>query len=315
MKNLSFITALLIAVTFMAVSCDKKNKEDATKLSVTYTPEDISAAGGTATFSITCNADWTITADSWLTPDQTTGNGDATIGVTVAANTGDARQGTLTVKARNKTERVTINQLAYVPVTEATIYETGATATELSAALDQCTIIDKDGDGVCWKFVEFEDDNGNPTGDFGITSWSWSLSGPLFPEDYLILPAQTIGTGAKFTVNMYASDTDWYLEKFKIIVSDQPITNANCRDAETILENTLDTPDRTDYVAEIPAAYNNGTVYVGVCHFDTSDQFTIVIQSMKLTHETTSQGGAPPIVPQPTDKTFTGKYYPAHRAK
>lgn len=70
---------------------------------------------------------WTATAsDSWITVDQLSGEpGDVTLKITVAENTGDAREGKVIVKGGNVTEglEIAINQVKYTPPAQATIKE------------------------------------------------------------------------------------------------------------------------------------------------------------------------------------------------
>ena len=70
---------------------------------------------------------WTATAsDSWITVDQLSGEpGDVTLKITVAENTGDAREGKVIVKGGNVTEglEIAINQVKYTAPVQATIKE------------------------------------------------------------------------------------------------------------------------------------------------------------------------------------------------
>ena len=72
----------------------------------------VAADGGAVEFEVTANVDWTADADQdWVSVDPQTGNGNAKVKATVAANeTADARTAKVTVKADKLTKTLTITQ-------------------------------------------------------------------------------------------------------------------------------------------------------------------------------------------------------------
>ena len=72
-------------------------------------------AKGSDTFTIKSNSSWTVTSDkpSWCTVDQSSGSGNATIKVSVTANTTESsRDAIITVKAGNVSRQVKVTQAA-----------------------------------------------------------------------------------------------------------------------------------------------------------------------------------------------------------
>ena len=72
------------------------------------------APAGTVPFSIVGDAKWTLSSNtSWATPNVLTGEGNATITVSLKDNTSEeAREATITISSSSKTETVTIRQSA-----------------------------------------------------------------------------------------------------------------------------------------------------------------------------------------------------------
>ena len=82
-------------------------------------------------------AEWTVSDNrSWITPSATSGMGDASLTITIGANTGAARSGTITItdNLTDDTFLLTVNQAAYVP-TYASI-SLGYDTTNNNACLD-----------------------------------------------------------------------------------------------------------------------------------------------------------------------------------
>lgn len=101
MKKAIF-TVVLVSVFLMA-GC-KKDAVPELELdvpSLSFDQEGAPSSGGTATFSITSNVDWTIeSSDPWCVPQLLKGNGDAPVKVNVNANPlFEARTATITVSS------------------------------------------------------------------------------------------------------------------------------------------------------------------------------------------------------------------------
>ncbi len=110
MKLKSFFGGLLAMAAIAA--CEQPQPEVTPALDLNKTAAAISADGGAVEFEVTANVDWTADADQdWVSVDPQTGNGNAKVKATVAANeTADARTAKVTVKADKLTKTLTITQ-------------------------------------------------------------------------------------------------------------------------------------------------------------------------------------------------------------
>ena len=143
----------------LVVSCGDKNQKEPDTLSVSptelaFTAEDAS----TRLFSVKSTAAWTASATSdWIHLDKTSGSGNASLSVTVSANDGDDREGSISVKgAQDATVKVT---------------QSGNKVTYLVA--EPAAFDGKKRAGTAYQLLvySFADSNGDGIGDFnGITS-------------------------------------------------------------------------------------------------------------------------------------------------
>jgi Putative binding domain, N-terminal/Viral BACON domain len=104
-----------IVVTHTAGTTDISFTQNAPcPVSLNPTTQSVGNSGGafTTAFTTAAGCTWTAASDApWLTiSSATSGTGDATIGYAVAANTGAARTGHVTVTAGNNSAQVTVNQ-------------------------------------------------------------------------------------------------------------------------------------------------------------------------------------------------------------
>ena len=103
----------LMAAFFLAVSCDptKNNPEVQDTLTVTPASIDFEAEdASTKLVYVTTEKDWTATPSAaWIHLEKTSGTGKGTLAVTVDANLGEDRSGSITVKG-SKTETVAVSQ-------------------------------------------------------------------------------------------------------------------------------------------------------------------------------------------------------------
>ncbi len=140
--------------------------------------------------------------------------------------------------------------------------------------------IDKDGDGNDWGLTYYDEE----AGQVAFASYSWYGS-PLTPENYLLFPELAFdGVDGAITVTVQAADPDWYAEKFKIVVSNAPITIDNCRDAEVILTKELTSGTITAVTADIPASYEGNSIYLAVVHADVTDNYAILFLGAKFSY-------------------------------
>ena len=110
MKIKHFLCGMLAMAAIAA--CEQPQEEVTPALDLNKTTAAVAADGGAVEFEVTANVDWTADADQdWVSVDPQTGNGDAKVKATVAANeTADARTAKVTVKADKLTKTLTITQ-------------------------------------------------------------------------------------------------------------------------------------------------------------------------------------------------------------
>ena len=117
-KRILFATGIVLAVV---AACDKPKqpeKEDP-KVTLSVFPNSHTfEASSPEPFivSVSCSGDWTaIPSDTWITVSPASGNGNASVNVKVAANSGEARTGNVTFQDKEKTltKTFTVNQAGY----------------------------------------------------------------------------------------------------------------------------------------------------------------------------------------------------------
>ncbi len=139
--------------------------------------------------------------------------------------------------------------------------------------------IDKDGDGEGWMW-DFYDEEGTKE---AFISFSWYGSA-LEPENYLLFPAVSIPSEGVFptmSVKLEPADPKFPFEVFKIVVSENPITAENCRDATELMVGTL-APKEKAYSVNLPASYIGKTAYMALCHYNCSDNFALLLKGYKV---------------------------------
>ncbi|MFW6289520.1 MAG: choice-of-anchor J domain-containing protein, partial [Mariniphaga sp.] len=131
--------------------------------------------------------------------------------------------------------------------------------------------IDMDGDGEDWGLTYYNEDAGQAA----FASYSW-FDSPLTPENYLVFPEmQFEGKFGVLTFTIQAGDPDWFAEKVKLVVSAEPITAENARDAEVIFTHTLENAEMYTASVDVPAAYEGSPVYFALVHADVTDNFVV----------------------------------------
>lgn len=134
------------------------------------------------------------------------------------------------------------------------------------------TSIDKDGDGNNWGLAWFNQD----AGQICMRSASWVSAGALTPENYLLFPSWDLdGVDGMFTIVVKANNASYYREKFKVVISNAPITEENCREAEVLFVHTLANNNIFTKVIDIPAKFEGGPVYLSIAHFDCTDEVAL----------------------------------------
>jgi len=142
------------------------------------------------------------------------------------------------------------------------------------------THIDADGDARIWGLAYFD---APANTEVGLRSFSW-FNAALKPENYVILPPVKLGTAAaKIDLDVQAFDGAYFGEKFKVVIATAPIiTIAQAKAAPAIYEEKLTTAARATKTISIPAIYNDKVVWIGICHFETTDEYAIGVTNIKV---------------------------------
>lgn len=128
--------------------------------------------------------------------------------------------------------------------------------------------IDKDDDEESWGLYWFN----QTAGQLCMRSYSWISAGALTPENYLLFPGMELdGVDGIFNIVVKAHNASYFREKFKVVISKEPITFENCQNAEVLFTHTLANNNIFTRAIDIPASYEGGTVYLAIAHFDCTD--------------------------------------------
>jgi hypothetical protein len=140
--------------------------------------------------------------------------------------------------------------------------------------------IDKDGDGLGWDLTFYDEAETQ----VAFISYSW-YGEPVTPENYLVFPELSLdGVDGTVSVSLQAADADWSAETFKVVISDAPITEENCRDAEVLYTNTLAGGDVFSATVDIPATYEGGNIYLALVHAEVTDMYAIMFLGTQLSY-------------------------------
>jgi hypothetical protein len=143
-------------------------------------------------------------------------------------------------------------------------------------------LIDKDGDGYNW--THYADDE-----DQCARSRSYYSGETLYPENYMVLPPVEIPGDAELaqlSFKVAASDSSDYEEAYEVLLSFDPVTIDNCRDAQ-IIEPLEVLPfenrgwrfgdrkvDLDDFIGK--------TVYIIFVHKECSDQASLLVTDIEV---------------------------------
>jgi hypothetical protein len=150
-----------------------------------------------------------------------------------------------------------------------------------TASGSQWVLIDKDGDGRNWEY--FADDE-----DQCARSRSYQ-SGALTPENYMVLPPISIPADAEsvdLTFKVAASDSSDFEEVYEVLLSFDPVTLDNCRDAQVIKPSETLTEDEsywtfTNRKVDL-SAFIGQTVYIIFVHKDCTDQASFLVTDIEV---------------------------------
>ena len=103
----------------------------------------------------------------------------------------------------------------------------------------------------------------------------------LNPENYLVTPAIAIGEkmkSAKVSFEVRAK----YDEGYKMVVSTSPITEANCRDADVVLDWQVTEVNEFVTITVDISAYRGKSIYIALVHGNCTDQYYIRVKNLKV---------------------------------
>ena len=140
-----------------------------------------------------------------------------------------------------------------------------------------------------WSMIDHDGDDENwyaYTSRFrGAISDSWS-GGALTPYNFLVTPKITMqGSQINLSWNVGATHHSDFAEHYKVVVSEQPFTEANCTSIGTVVfEETLTaTAARTLVLRTVSlSSYVGKDIYVAWIHFDCSNEDGLVVTDMMI---------------------------------
>lgn len=104
MNKLKYVLLAFVVLT-MAVGCKKEVNVTLDKTTIEVAPE-----GESFSVSLKSNGDWDVSSPEWINVLPSSGNGDATLQIAVAANQAESRSGEITVKTKDNSASLTVVQ-------------------------------------------------------------------------------------------------------------------------------------------------------------------------------------------------------------
>jgi hypothetical protein len=171
MKFWKILAASFAALALFTGCTDDEDDETIPTLEISESTMTFEAAGGSSTFTVTSNRDWTITSEEWLSASPSSGTASdnpVTVTVTALANTSTDRTGSVKVATSFDYKTLTVTQAG----------ESGSSETNVIYKND----FDKEeatktyGSGESWPYLDEFEGWKNEEGT-GITSVSYTYSG------------------------------------------------------------------------------------------------------------------------------------------
>ncbi len=159
---------------------------------------------------------------------------------------------------------------------------------DLETMIEDWTLIDADGDGVCWRHVQGLE---CPSGYICLISESkdcYGVQGGIAytPDNYIVTPKLPIVGNTVLSFMACSADALHCQEHFGVAIS----TTGNTDDADfttvdewTIMPDKLNQTPWLEYTVDL-SAYAGQEVYIGFRHFDCTDQFALAIDDIRLTY-------------------------------
>jgi hypothetical protein len=113
MKLWKILAASFAALALFTGCSDDENDETIPTLEISVDTLTFDASGGSSTFTVTSNRDWTITSDEWLSADPASGTASdnpVTVTVTALSNTSTDRTGSIKVATSFDYKTLTVTQ-------------------------------------------------------------------------------------------------------------------------------------------------------------------------------------------------------------
>lgn len=142
--------------------------------------------------------------------------------------------------------------------------------------------IDKDGDGHAWVHTTTD-------GGFAMSRSYESDLGAMTPENYLVSPAITVPASAQSVTLSYdvsASARNAYQEQYRIVISEEPITEANCREAK-VLKDWTELTEAHRYWTVVTTTtsleeYAGKTFYIAFVHGNCTDMDRFLLKNIAV---------------------------------
>jgi hypothetical protein len=141
------------------------------------------------------------------------------------------------------------------------------------------TLVDADGDGFNWEYTD-ELTAHSGIGCMMSASYDNASYTALTPDNYMITPQLTIGTGAELSFWYVAQDTGWTGDKVMVKVS----TTDNNPDSFTDTLGSVTTGTSYEEATYDMSDYAGQNVYIALVHTDCTDFFVVNIDDISLSN-------------------------------
>lgn len=140
------------------------------------------------------------------------------------------------------------------------------------------TQIDADDDGYGWVYMN-DDELMSHSGTGGLQSYSYVPNvGAVHVDNWLVTPLAILDGTFSFWAS--AQDGDWPDEHFAVYVSTKG--NESVADFEQVSDEFVATGRSIEYTADL-SSYAGQTGYIAIRHFNTYDQFAMVVDDISFT--------------------------------
>ena len=152
---------------------------------------------------------------------------------------------------------------------------------ESAISFSPLSFVDADGDGYCWDNDDLEGYGHNSDGVISSASYINNV-GPLTPDNWMILPAMQLPVSATdFTLTWFDQgvDPDYANENYAVYIA----TSKSIADflATTPVFSDVSTSQWLQRSVDL-SDYAGQTIYIAFRHFNTSDQFRLLIDDIRV---------------------------------